>query len=124
MQCRPGMSCWVEESISMNTQIHVQPPIAQPPKPRYRLAILPAITAACLLYSGTLHATTAQPTAQSTTPQTAVHKTAHTHKRTSTATPPAPAPQPQPAPELPPAPKPPDWPVNDHPADATVLWNS
>ncbi len=34
------------------------------------------------------------------------------------------APAPAPAPEAPEPPKPPDWPVNDRPTAATVIWNS
>ncbi len=56
--------------------------------------------------------------------QVTSHKPVHLHKRSAAAHPPAKAAQMPPEPVAPPAPKPPDWPVNDRPSDATVVWNS
>lgn len=60
---------------------------------------------------------------QQASTQVTSHKPVHPHKRPA-ATHPASAPQTPPEPVAPPAPKPPDWPVNDHPSEATVVWNS
>jgi hypothetical protein len=63
-----------------------------------------------------LHAST-----QSTTPNATPHKAAQAHKRAAMTKQPAVVPQALPVPE---APKLPIWPVNDPPANATVVWNS
>jgi hypothetical protein len=60
------------------------------------------------------------------TASAAAHKPIHPHKRPIAAHPavqPAPTPAPE-AIETPPAPKPPDWPANDHPTAASVVWDS
>ena len=48
----------------------------------------------------------------------------HPHKRPSDSAYPASGAQAAPVPVAPPRPKPPDWPVNDQPTDAAVVWNS
>ncbi len=62
----------------------------------------------------------AQTKPASAAPAVPLHKSAHTHKKPSAAVP-APQPAPQPAPALPPAP---NWPANDLPAAASVVFDS
>jgi hypothetical protein len=71
-----------------------------------------------VLTAGTLCAAGQQPASQKASPQAAARKPVHHRKR------PAPATPTTPVSVAPPAPKLPDWPVNDHPTDATVVWNS
>lgn len=52
------------------------------------------------------------------------HRAAHARKRLIKTSASKSAPAPQPAPAIPPAPKLPNWPVNDPPARATVVWDS
>jgi hypothetical protein len=77
------------------------------------------LAASILPFAGTLHAST-----QSAAPQAAAHKTAHAHKRASAAKQPATTSTAPPLKSASPAPKPPVWPVNDLPENATVVWNS
>ena len=51
------------------------------------------------------------------------HKQVHPRKRALAAVPPAQVHEQAPAPVAPQAPKPPDWPANDQPTAATVVWN-
>jgi len=55
---------------------------------------------------------------------TTAHKAVHAHKRPSAAHPQTPMAQTTPEAVTPSAPKPPDWPANDRPADASVVWDS
>jgi hypothetical protein len=55
---------------------------------------------------------------------TTAHKPVHAHKRPSAAHPQTPTVKATPEAVTPPAPKPPDWPANDRPADASVVWDS
>ena len=81
------------------------------------LWVLAAIAA--LFAAGTL------PLAAQTTPSTPTpHKSTHPHKRSSAVKPPVPVVQPAPEVVAPVVPKPPDWPANNHPADASVVWDS
>ena len=100
----------------MRTVVPAQPqfvPYAKQPLPRcLRLLFLSVLTA------GTLCAAGQQPASQKASPQAAARKPVHHRKR------PAPATPTTPVSVAPPAPKLPDWPVNDHPTDATVVWNS
>jgi hypothetical protein len=104
----------------MGTHIPAQPHFAQGPR---RWKVLPCLTAilavATFSAAATLHAST-----QSPTPQAAPHKTAQAHKKIHAAKQQSAVPQLQSTSVTPPAPKPPDWPANDHPLDAIVVWNS
>ncbi len=62
----------------------------------------------------------AQPTAHSAAHRT-THSTSRAHKKPAAA---KLAVQPAPAPVAPPAPQLPDWPANDKPAEASVVWDS
>jgi len=57
-------------------------------------------------------------------PSTTGHKPVHAHKRPVAAPPQAPAVKATPETVTPSAPKPPNWPANDRPADASVVWDS
>jgi hypothetical protein len=82
-----------------------------------------AVCAATFLAAGALGAAQTNqaqnnPASSPSTPP--VHKHVHPHKKPAAAVP-APQPPPPPAPVLPP---PPDWPTNDPPAAATVVYDS
>jgi hypothetical protein len=77
----------------------------------------PLPAAALLDQSASASATSSQTNA-------ATHKPLHAHKRPAKPSPAIPAPQVTAAPVQPAAPPPPNWPVNDKPADATVVWDS
>ena len=82
-----------------------------------------AAVAACTLFAAAQQAGTQAPAAP--TKPNAAHKSAHPHRRPSAAVlPPATAPQATLVPVPPPTPAPPDWPANDKPAEASVVWNS
>ena len=96
----------------------MQYPKARKPIPS-RLHIL--FTA--VFVAGTVFAAGQQTVAQSPPSRkasSATRKPLHSHKNAAT----APAQQREPPPPAPVAPKPPDWPANLHPSDATVVWNS
>ena len=79
--------------------------------------------AACTLFAAAQQPGTQAPA--SPTKSNTAHKSVHPRKRLSTAVPrPATAPQSALVPATPPTPAPPDWPANDKPAEASVVWNS
>ena len=79
-----------------------------------------ALCAALFSLSGA--ALAAQANSTSAPPAAPVHKSVHPHKKPSAAVPaPQPQPAPPPAPVLPP---PPNWPANDLPAAASVVFDS
>ncbi len=100
----------------------------QPGHYALRLALLTALCACSFLWSGTLanaqtasaQTNQAQNTSASAPTTPPAHKHLHPHKKPAAAVP-APQPAPPPAPVLPP---PPDWPTNDPPAAATVVYDS
>jgi len=106
-----------------------RPPLAESPRIpelRYRCWHGAQRPAACLafvitsvLWSGALLAAQSSQAPASGTPTAHKHAT-HTSKKPSPA---QPAPQPAPAP-APDQPKPPDWPANDLPAQASVVFDS
>jgi hypothetical protein len=63
-----------------------------------------------------------EPVAQ-TSATTPPHKQLHSHERFSTAHPQTQAPQAAPAPATPPVPEAPQWPANQKPVQASVVWN-
>jgi len=88
-----------------------------------RVAARAVLWAIALLLSGALvNAQTKGPQANPAPAPSAAptHKSAHTHKKPSAAVP-APQPPPPPAPVLPPAP---NWPANDLPGAASVVYDS
>ncbi len=87
--------------------------------PAASLAVWAALCAALFLLSSALLASQTNPApAPATKP---AHKSAHPHKKPSAAA----APAPQAAQPRPPAvPKPPDWPANNRPAAASVVYDS
>jgi hypothetical protein len=92
-------------------------------KPRKTLPFRLQILFLTVLATETFAAGGQLPASQSSTPpktSTAVHKSVHRHKPPSA----APTSLAAPAPVIPAAPRPPDWPANEHPSEATVLWNS
>lgn len=111
----------------MRTTIPAQPQTTQSPKARIALPFRELTLFAAIFGLAILFATAQQPSAQAPATQTATtpaHKPVHSNRRISAAHQPAPSAQVAPTPVTPPAPKPPDWPANDHPAEATVVWNS
>ena len=91
--------------------------------PRLALPCFPAILAAFLLAAVATAGIAQQPAASSTPSKApAAQKKAPARRKPVAAH--AAAPAPAPAPVAPAPPKPPDWPVNDRPTAATVLWNS
>jgi hypothetical protein len=93
-----------------------------------RFGVLAALCVGSIFWSGTLD--NAQTAGAQTNPPQAnpasapapapTHKAAHPHKKAAAVVP-APQPPPPPAPVVPP---PPDWPTNDPPAAATVVYDS
>jgi hypothetical protein len=82
-----------------------------------------ALCAASMLISGALVAAQSGPAQTNRPPapaSTSTHKSAHPHKKSAAVIAPAPPPAP-PAPVLPP---PPDWPANDQPVAASVVYDS
>jgi hypothetical protein len=108
----------------MRTAIRATLLFTEQSKIRKALSLCLRILLAAVLSCGTLCAVGQQPATQPTSPHFAAHKPVHRHKRLAAAHKPAPVEQTAPVPVAPPAPKPPDWPVNDQPADANVVWNS
>ena len=104
----------------MRTHIPAQSHLEQRPSPLKSLpcliALLPAFS---FLIPSMLNASM-----QSTSPRATPHKSAQAHKSASMAKRPAAVPQKLPETAAPPAPKAPNWPANDHPTDAKVVWNS
>jgi len=84
------------------------------------LVAIAALVAPAWLMAGVMPASQTAPAAIA--PTVSTHKTATTHKHHAQA-PAKVAPLPEPEP-IPPAPKPPDWPANDTPAPANVVWDS
>jgi hypothetical protein len=127
-----------KESIPMRILAQQQPESPRPESPPRDLARLlvgtiirrghvpfgtrAAFFVSPLLLSAALAAQTPQAQAPAATPPTA-HRAVHTHRKPSPAKPAA-----QPVAALatpaPPAPQIPDWPANNKPADASVVWNS
>jgi hypothetical protein len=87
-------------------------------KPGGLFMALLAVCAAAFLAVGVLGTAQNNPASSPSTPP--VHKHVHPHKKPAAAVP-APQPPPPPAPVLPP---PPDWPTNDPPSAATVVYDS
>lgn len=89
-----------------------------------RLAFSAALYAAFLSFSGALVLTpmaSAQTSPASRPASIPTHKSVHPRKKSAAVVAPAPQPAPPPAPVLPP---PPDWPANDQPAAASVVYDS
>ena len=85
-----------------------------------RILVLPAP----LLFGVVLAAQQAANSASETTPR-ATHPASHAHRKAAAQKPaPAPALALAPAPPTPAAPQMPNWPVNDKPGEATVVWDS
>jgi hypothetical protein len=84
------------------------------PRGRLRLAVLAAVTGAFAFPLTAQVPASSAPSAQ---------KTLHPHKHTAAKPSPSTLVVPEAAP-APPAPPPPDWPANDKPAGATVVWDS
>ncbi len=101
-----------------------QSDIAHDLKPRRTVPFLAGILVAFILSVGPLFAAAQQPGSQSPAVQASAHKTVHARRRPTKVPPPDPTPPTAPAPAVPAAPVLPDWPVNDRPVDATVVWNS
>ncbi len=103
-------------------------PAARPRRLAVTLSAVGALTTAVALLFGPLvsaHTTSAQTTSAQTNPAPApaaapVHKHVHPRKKSAAA---APAPQPPPPP-APVAPPPPNWPANNLPAAASVVFDS
>jgi hypothetical protein len=110
MAVKPG------ERIMMRTDLPVRSRLAHGHQRRTAASLLAALAAVAFLAALPLGATE-QPAPKSA----ATHKTVRAHGKKATAATPAVTPEPAPPP---PAPKPPDWPANEHPADAVVVWNS
>jgi hypothetical protein len=116
-----------EEPIPVHNTMPAQLKVRQNTRTRKVLFCRAAILFAAIVASGTLFAAGLQPTAQTLevqTTSTTVHKPARPHKRSSKARPAASPAQAAPVPAAPAAPKLPDWPVNERPNEATVVWNS
>ncbi len=99
----------------MHTNMPAQAHLAQGSWPGTALRAVAQMLAASLFTVGSLIASAQQATA---------HKPVHRHKQASTIPLAATSPLPAPTSIAPAAPKPPDWPVNDRPTEATVVWNS
>ncbi len=82
------------------------------------------ILIASVLMAGPAFATALDAASQTATQPAPAHKAVHPRKHTAATVPPAQAASQTPAPAAPPAPKLPDWPANDKPSAATVVWNS
>ena len=97
--------------------------IAQPLARGLKLALCAALCSGPLLAAAASvpDQPVKQPVGQ---PPSATAQKAHPHKRIAKPSPATPAPQIVAAPPVPVAPPPPDWPVNDKPAAATVVWDS
>jgi hypothetical protein len=111
----------------MRTTITAQPQTTQCPKARMALPFRELTLFAAIFIVGTLFAAAQQPAPQAPATQTATtpaHRPVHPSRRSSAAHRPVLSAQAAPTPVTPPAPKPPDWPANDRPAEATVVWNS
>jgi hypothetical protein len=115
--------CRMGEPISMRRTIPEKPQVANESKARKTLPVRASVLVASILAAGTLFAA-AQPTTQAPAASTVTHKASHPHKRPSAAHPPAPSVQAAPTPAAPPAPVLPKWPANDHPVEATIVWDS
>ena len=108
----------------MRTAMQARPQFTNAPKPTRprslsaRTLLAAALMAIALCAASPLLASTVSSS------QAATHKPVHPHKRTVAVHQPAPAPQMPPETVAPPPPKLPDWPVNDQPSEATVIWNS
>jgi hypothetical protein len=99
----------------MRTTTTAQPHIEQNLWPGTTPPFLAQILLAFIFAAGSLLATAQQ---------TATHKPVHHQKRTSSMPSAVAIPQPASASTAPIAPKPPVWPANDRPTEATVVWNS
>ncbi len=93
-------------------------------KPRWgkTLSSFAAIWIASVLTVGPVFMTAQQPASQTPQIPATAHKTAHARRRPVKVSPPVITPQIAPVAAV--VPKPPDWPANAHPAEATVVWNS
>ncbi len=117
-------SCQAGE-ISMRIAIAARPEVRQSPGSRNALLCrlrtfsVAVVAASAMIAAAQQAGTKAQPAPAKTV---AVHKSAHPHRRPSAV--PLPAPTPAPAPVTPVVPRPPDWPANDQPVEANVVWNS
>lgn len=114
---RPG------KPILMRSVLSAQSHLAQTPRPETALPRIAQIFAAALLAAAPLIAAAQQTASLPAAAETTAHKPIHHHRRTATmlTAPATPAPAAQ---AIPATPKPPDWPVNDRPTEATVVWNS
>ncbi|HEV2486433.1 MAG TPA: hypothetical protein VGT08_12945 [Terracidiphilus sp.] len=107
----------------MRTTVPAQYKVANERSARKTLPRRTPVLFATILAFGTLFAA-AQPTTQAPAVSTSAHKPSNPHKRPSVAHPPAQSILAAPTPVTPPAPVLPNWPANDHPAKATVVWDS
>lgn len=106
----------------MRTAIPAQSRIAHNQSPAASFPCLAQILAASVFIVVLQFSITSRLSAQATVTPVPAHKPLHPRSHPAKATSPTPATQS--APEPPPTPKPPDWPANDHPSEATVVWNS
>ncbi len=107
----------------MRATIPAIPGLFKSVHPRHAHPRITGILFAVLFAAATTSGSTQQPAASSTPSKVpAAQKKAAARRKPVAAHAAAPAPAPAPAP--PELPKPPDWPVNDRPKAATVLWNS
>ncbi len=108
----------------MRTAIQASPQIVHASKARKPLSCLSLPLSLAALMAMPLYAAGQQPSTAPAPTYATSHKPAHPHKRPAATHPPAVVTQMPPETAAPPAPKPPDWPANDQPSEATVVWNS
>jgi len=108
----------------MHTRISVMPNSARGPQWTTTVCCVVAVLAGSVLAATTLLAAAQPPSSKSPSPNVASHGVARANKRVSSVQPPPTKAQTPLEPVAPPAPKLPDWPVNDHPSEANVVWNS
>jgi hypothetical protein len=107
----------------MHTTIPAHSQVANEREARKTLPCRSLVLMGTILAVGTLFAG-AQPTTQAPAASTSTHKPSHPHGRPSAAKPPGQSILAAPTPVAPPAPELPNWPANDHPTDANVVWDS
>jgi hypothetical protein len=120
-----GRSHRAGEPIPMRTTILTQFPMSPDRNARkpLRRRVQPPLTALAAIVLFASSSLAAQ--APATSPATAqAKKPIHRHAHSSAAHPAIPPAQTVFAPVTPPAPAPPNWPANDHPTQASVVWNS
>ncbi len=108
----------------MRTAIQTRPQLFDAPKARKPILRPSRALCPAALLAFALCAASQTLTSPPTSTQATALKPVHPHKRTAAAHKPAPTSQTPPETVAPPPPKPPDWPANDEPSEATVVWNS